>query len=159
MNFKNASLQTQILLIVAVMGTLITTFVALLLALEQREAYYSQYASDIEITSQRIAFNLELASNDLVRDVKLLALTPSINGIIRAERNGGVDPIINAKTEDWMSVLESIFVSGGSERTAYFQIRLISADDNGKEMLRVERTGSGFVRVDDDQLQQVGNRE
>lgn len=56
--------------------------------------------------------------------------------------------------EDELAVLFSLLMEANP---AYFQIRLISAEDGGLERVRVDRDGTTLLRVDGDELQEKGH--
>jgi len=83
------------------------------------------------------------------RDILMLQQLPPIAGIERALRNGGYDELDSSTLEQWHSRLAMIFKPMLQNRPAYLQIRLISASDDGQELVRVERTEQGDVVLAD----------
>ena len=95
----------------------------------------------------------------MARDLKMLADMPPIQGIIRSSRNGGIDPLDGSTEELWRQRLATIFTSALRQRPNNFQLRYIGLADQGREIVRVDRTrdGAGSVVVPPQQLQQKGN--
>ncbi|MEX1668235.1 ATP-binding protein [Zhongshania guokunii] len=82
---------------------------------------------------------------ELVRDLRFIAGTPPIQGLIRAERNGGIDPRDGSTFQEWVSRLGVIFTEMLKAKPK-LQIRFIRA--NGLEQVRVDRFGpNGSIRT------------
>ncbi len=88
-----------------------------------------------------------------------MAGMPPVAGIIRAENNGGIDPLDGSTVIQWRQRLEHIFSNIMSHESAVVQIRYVRAD--GEELVRVDRYGAtGDIRVvNPDQLQNKGGRQ
>ncbi|WP_438969841.1 ATP-binding protein [Methylophaga sp.] len=117
------------------------------------QASLSQQASD-----KQNLLNKTFKSN--AADVRFLTNTPPITGIIRASENAGIDQIENTSMMLWQERLAKIFYAFMSSQRDIAQIRYIGADNNGKELVRVERQhGSGAMRIiPDNRLQPKGER-
>ncbi|MEZ5966082.1 MAG: ATP-binding protein [Planctomycetota bacterium] len=96
----------------------------------------------------------------LRRDVRFLARTPPVQGIVRAVGAGGVDPRDGSKLEVWFERLETIFEQLLLNNDSYVQARYIGLADDGRELVRVDRDGPGGAvhRVVHEQLQAKGDR-
>ncbi|WP_221407859.1 ATP-binding protein [Reichenbachiella faecimaris] len=90
-------------------------------------------------------------------DIFVVARTPPIKGFIRTTKNNGTDPLDGSNIELWRNRLETIFISVMTEREFYTQMRYIGFADNGKELVRVNRTENGLARVSVSELQQKGD--
>lgn len=90
---------------------------------------------------------------ELVRDLRFVTGTPPIQGLIRAERNGGADPSDGSSEAEWVARLGVIFREMLKAKPQNVQIRFIRA--NGLELIRVDRYGpNGTVqRVSQNELQ------
>ena len=87
-------------------------------------------------------------------DAQVLSYTPPIQGIIRSRANAGVDPLDGSSTEIWRERLSTIFSSVMRARPDYLQIRYIGVADNGRELVRVNRTAFGIYVVAEAELQE-----
>jgi len=77
----------------------------------------------------------------LHRDVLFLASTPPVSGLIRAERNGGLDRRENSPTALWKRRLETIFLAYAQTDPQIAKLRFIGVADSGREIVRVDRRG------------------
>lgn len=74
------------------------------------------------------------------RDTLLfLSQTPPIQGIARASRSGGVDPLDGSSLKQWKQRLSSIFLRLSQSHSSYLQVRYIGVADRGRELVRVDR--------------------
>ena len=91
---------------------------------------------------------------ELENDATVVSALPPVEGIIRASKNDEIDPRDQSTEAQWRGRLETIFESMMDVRVAYTQMRFIGIADHGRELVRVNRTSSGFERVPVGQLQQ-----
>ena len=96
---------------------------------------------------------------ELASDLQFMLLVPPIQGIIRATNNNGVDPFDLSPLETWKSRLAEIFKSYVSAHKSTYQIRYIGLENNGKELVRVDKSESGIMRVAENNLQSKGSRD
>jgi PAS domain S-box-containing protein len=94
-------------------------------------------------------------------DVLSLRGSASVDGLVRARRAGGRDPVTgltDAQHEDQFAQLLSAVLAA---KPAYVKARLIGLDDGGREIVRVDRSGldGAIRRVPRDQLQRKGVRD
>ena len=153
------SLSTRITLGALLLIVLTSAILLFLLVRDEREASMSE--SELLLT-QHLASNEERlvrAIDNLRQDVLFLAQTPPIQGIIRAQRNGGVDPRDNDSVEIWYQRLQAIFTAVAETSSDYFQIRLIGVADNGRELVRVDVQDGRVAATPAVQLQQKGGRD
>lgn len=101
---------------------------------------------------------LEAAVQEMVRDVRLMASTPPVQGLIRAQKNGGIDPLDGSTEAQWRERLSTLFRGMLESKPAYLQVRYISGSDNGRELVRVHRASAAgpIQRVAEDALQEKG---
>lgn len=92
-----------------------------------------------------------------LNDALMLAETPPISGMIRAEAFGGFDPQENSTDGQWRNRLSEIFTAMMRTRPEYFQIRFITFADDGRERVRIEREEGEIVRIPEEQLQRKGH--
>lgn len=90
-------------------------------------------------------------------DGLILANLPTVQGLIRAAQNGGIDPSDGFSTEKmWEDRLKNTFTSFHGMREEYLQIRLIRFSD-GNEIVRVNKSANGITAVDTQELQNKKN--
>lgn len=103
------------------------------------------------------ALRLGNAYLELENDATVVSALPPIGGIIRVRANSAMDLPDQSTEAQWRSRLETIFVSMMDVRGAYTQMRFIGIADHGRELVRVNRTASGYERVSVGQMQQKEN--
>lgn len=89
--------------------------------------------------------------------VQALAETPPFQGIIRSQKTDDYDELETSTTDQWRKRMASIFVAEMKARSTYDQLRFI--DENGNEIVRVNKTQGGPFIVPADELQYKGDRE
>jgi len=157
--FKNISLRTQIILTVSITGLVSATVIAFMFAVQQRNRNIEEYTNNLSTTSERLESIIVNAANSLSRDVKYLAATPPIQGIIRASENNGVDPAYGSTLDLWIQRLQTIFISISSISSDYFQIRYIGTANNGTELVRINTVDSNLEIVRQEDLEAKGHRQ
>ncbi len=144
----------------AVIGAILVTMVVALLfesnlsqsVLDDVSSELNHRTSEIEGFTQRQA--VQYADN-----LKFLHATPPISGIPRAIENGGIDPHENTSFSVWKKRMETIFIAFLENNEEVDQLRIISVEDNGQEVVRVERDGLKIAAVDSVDLQKKSERD
>jgi len=77
----------------------------------------------------------------LNEDVVFLSTTPPVQGIIRSQNNGGIDTLGKSSEKEWKLRLENIFKSFLESKQNYFSIQYIGIENNGKEIVRLDKAG------------------
>ncbi len=92
--------------------------------------------------------------------VRFLAGTPPIQGIVRASQNNGLDLQENSTLTTWKDRLSQIFYAYMSSKPHIAQIRYIGKQNDGREIVRVERKhGIGSIqKVPENRLQSKSER-
>ena len=111
---------------------------------------------DREVVNRADALREDFAAHR--RNLRFLHATPPVNGIVRATANGGVDPYDGTTLAQWKARLETIFSAFARNVPDVDQIRFVSAEDGGRELVRVEREGDGVKVVPAAMLQQTGEQ-
>ena len=101
---------------------------------------------DLLTATQVLSRNMLVSLAAIGKDARLLAALPRSTKV-------SLSPKGPTAAED-TSVLATIFKAMLSTHPEYFQIRLISADMNGLELVRVDRDGKSLTRVMADDLQE-----
>ena len=141
---------------IAGVGVLIFAY----LSYSQISGYFKQnllYHLSVELESN--ANDITDAIKSLKDDIKAISTSEEIEGYIRTSKNKyHYDAEENIKLEDWEKRLTKEFKSYIEQNHAYFQIRFIGIDNQGKELLRLEKKGrSSFVTKKND-LQKKNQR-
>jgi PAS domain S-box-containing protein len=105
--------------------------------------------------------NLGLLGRSIVelgRDALFLSRTPPVQGIMRAARNKGLDPVENMTGEFWARRLQEIFSAFAAARGDLFQLRYIGVADNGRELVRVDVRDGRPAAAAPRELQAKGDR-
>ncbi|TDR15464.1 PAS domain S-box protein [Marinomonas communis] len=125
----------------------------------QHQRLLSNHSLEMEedLIEQRQILLTEI--DELASDLRFMLSVPPIQGIIRATDNGGVDPFDQSPLETWKSRLGEIFKSYVSAHESAYQIRYIGIENNGKELVRVDKSESGIMKVAETGLQSKGSRD
>ncbi len=99
-----------------------------------------------QVLARRISYSLEQTVNDL----EFVATLPSV--VKLADRT-----LTPAERHAEQVKIEDVFFSLLASHLDYFQVRLIGADHNGRELIRVDRDESGLQRVRGRDLQEKGH--
>ncbi len=146
----------MLVLVVLVVTTAVASAGAIVQELDEQLVRSKRTELRREVDVQAVRFQDRV--DELVRDVRVLAGTPPIQGIIRATEAGGIDPKDGSSIEQWRRRLEVIFAEILGSKPTYLQARYIGIADGGRELIRVERSlGSDVSVVDIDDLQQKGD--
>jgi len=108
----------------------------------------------IRHTGTRIQAGIE----GMRQDTLFLAGVPAVEGIVRARRAGGVDPVSGRGTAQWRANLAEIFSSLARAKPHYLQVRFIGVADGGREIVRVDREGGAVRVIPGADLQPKGDR-
>lgn len=114
----------------------------------------------IETHSRLVAADLQSHVRGARGDVASFRASAAANGMILARLNGGIDPIDHVTEATWRERVLTRLVAELRAKPAYSQLRLIGVADGGREIVRVDRSGSnGEARiVPDTELQRKGDR-
>jgi len=114
----------------------------------------------IETHSRQVATDLEYYAASATGDVAGFRSAAALHGLIRARRAGGIDPVDGVSEKAWRDRLASRLAAELEAKPAYAMIRIIGLDDDGRELVRVDRAGPNeTVRiVPEERLLQRNNR-
>ena len=122
-------------------------------ALVEREV--SGLAATVNTAGLRLSARTEFARQDAL----FLSRTLPVAGIVRAQLNGGTDPIDGVSEAAWERRLAAIFSAMLESRPGYAGIRYVGMTEGGREIVRVQRSVEGVVRrTPVDQLQAISDR-
>ncbi|MBK6908639.1 MAG: GGDEF domain-containing protein [Rhodocyclaceae bacterium] len=101
-------------------------------------------------TTQVLGRRIQSISGSALRDVRRIANHQQISDLLESARSARTD----AHADDLAAQFQALL----SVSPEYYQVRLISAADNGMERVRVERANDGVpLRVAEDDLQEKGH--
>ena len=133
---------------------------AVLVALSSWLNYRGARARLIQTWDERLEHELALVRvrveagvGDAARDVRALAAAPTLREFVRWR--GAADAAV------WGGLVEQEFLALAAGKPAYYQVRLIGVADDGRELVRVDRspeTPGGIAPIRADRLQQKGQR-
>ncbi|MDH5393482.1 MAG: response regulator [Gammaproteobacteria bacterium] len=118
----------------------------------------------VEHTLHDIAVKIRIAGNQLQSYIKsqksdtlVLASTPPIQGLLRAQGNNGFDKEGMSTSQQWIKRMSSFFVTILESKPAYLKIRYI--DKAGQELVVVERDNNKTVIVSKERRQNKLHRD
>jgi len=94
----------------------------------------------------------------ILEDAHFLNQSDPIQGIARALRNDGYDDVENMTLPLWEKRLATLFTTVMAQREIYAQMRLILANREGQEIVRVDRIDNVLKVRSAKELQQKGHR-
>jgi diguanylate cyclase (GGDEF)-like protein/PAS domain S-box-containing protein len=130
------------------LSTLVTAAMLVLLAMvaglyivgESRrvqEIYLTERGDDLEQKLRLEELRLKQAVGTLAEDVRFLAATPPVSGIIRARHNRDFDPRDGDTLERWKHRLEQIFAAFVAAHPDYRTVRYITLPE-AREVVRID---------------------
>jgi PAS domain S-box-containing protein len=114
-----------------------------------------------ETHSRQIATDLEYYAASATADVAGFRSAVALQGLVRARKAGGIDPVDGVSEKTWRDRIASRLAAELEAKPSYSMFRIIGIDDGGRELVRVDRNGpNGTVRiVPDEGLQKRGDRD
>ena len=107
-------------------------------------------ASDARVTALRI----NAAYTEMMNDALIISTAPSIQGIIRSQRNGGIDSadgVTSALLQEWIARAFAALIDA---RPHYDEIDYIGIADHGRELVHVDRGEDGIEVTNTENLRQ-----
>ena len=93
----------------------------------------------IETHSRQVATDLEYYAASATGDVAGFRSATALQGLVRALRAGGTDPADGISEQTWRDRLASRFAAELEAKPIYAMFRFIGLDDDGREIVRVDR--------------------
>src|SRR5947209_4982802 len=114
----------------------------------------------IETHSRQLATDLEYYAASATGDVTGFRSAAALAGLVRAHRAGGIDPMDGVSGKTWRDRIANRLAAELEAKPAYAMFRIIGQDDDGREVVRVDRMGpNDTVRiVPEEELQKRGQR-
>jgi two-component system sensor kinase FixL len=147
----------MLLLIVTVITTAAVISFSIFLANEELFTDYRDETLVHNLHEEKMLLHQRILSAQ--ENLLFLADTSTIESFVRSRRNNGIDPIKQTTEEELEQRLARIFHSMLEHKKDYLKIRLIGVEDNGREIVRVDRTENGIVLTPHQNLQQRGDHD
>ncbi|MBR0993101.1 PAS domain S-box protein [Bradyrhizobium japonicum] len=149
------------LLIVSMIGLVIATALGVaLLTLHNLDAALVPFRMQLVAQQARARVEDVVAYAGSARaDVQVLSESDALNGLLRAIAGGGMDPVDRVPSAVWQDRLTKRLLREIEAKPAYYQVRVISAADGGRELVRVDRDYGSPRRVAQQDLQRKGETE
>ncbi|WP_428982845.1 cache domain-containing protein [Paraglaciecola aquimarina] len=119
----------------------------------------TEVESRLHETADHIDAQMQEQLDKYRRDIRFLHETPPISGLVRAMKYNGIDPDSQNTYQQWAEQLQTTFVAFMEHNQEYDQIRIISGNEDGLELVRVERVLGKIQRVKASQLQSKKDRD
>ena len=94
----------------------------------------------IETHSRQVATDLEYYAASAIGDVAGFRSAAGLIGLVRARRAGGIDPV-DGFSENVADRLANRLAAELEAKPTYAMFRFIGVDDDGRELVRVDRMG------------------
>ncbi len=145
---------------IAVLASALLVAATLVLFFLVRERIESTVVQREEIRLDRAvtlaARELRTEINHAASDVRVAARSPSLTGIVEALTHANdAGSLSAADREDQLADVFRAMLAANSD---YLQVRLIGVEDGGREILRLQRTPEGIVRVPKNELQRKSDQ-
>ncbi|CAN7762423.1 PAS domain S-box protein [Bradyrhizobium sp. LjRoot220] len=102
----------------------------------------------IETHSRQVATDLEYYAASATGDVAGFRSAVALAGMVRARKAGGIDPVDGVSEKTWRDRIAARFAAELEAKPIYAIFRIISFDDGGREVVRVDRMGpNDAVRI------------
>ncbi|PDT88765.1 hypothetical protein CO669_18565 [Bradyrhizobium sp. Y36] len=149
------------LLIVSMIGLVIATSLGVaFLTLHNLDAALVPFR--VQLMAQQAHARVEDVANytgTARADLLVLSEGSSLTGLLRASAGGGTDPIDKVSSTVWQERLAKRLFREIELKPAYYQIRVISAADGGRELVRVDRDNGVPRLVAEQSLQRKGDTD
>lgn len=126
---------------------------------EARRALITAATDRLIHTAEIVEVRFTSSIEAIGKDVRFLAKTPPVEGIVRARLSGNrprlLDPQTAISDDEWRDQLASLFGEFLENRPSYRSIRLVEIANQGRELVRVNSSDSGIYRAPRSQLQAI----
>ena len=95
----------------------------------------------IETHSRQLATDLEYYAASATGDVAGFRSAVALHGLVRALKAGGTDPVDGVSEKPWRDRIASRSRPNSKPSPAYSMFRIIGLEDDGRELVRVDRMG------------------
>ena len=137
--FEKLKIQQQLLLLVILTAAIPASFVGLFGVVSASSSLSEITTSTLQEEVDDKVEEFDDFLSGINSDVLFMSKVPPIQGLLRAQANGGTDPQDDSSYTEWLQRLEVLFVDLVQEKPYYMQFRYLDAA--GKEVLRVDSDG------------------
>ena len=148
----------QVIALITVLILSTVSIISFVFYENQLTTLYEQEKLILESEQDLLKSALNQSILSLEEDVALLSNIPPIEGIMRAAKNNGFDPLGKSSMEDWQKRLNIIYSNFLKTHSDYITVRFIGVADSGKELARVKRINGQIVTAKSEELQQKSHR-
>lgn len=141
------SLRAKLVAVTCLLALTISAAIGSISYIRMQSVVLSNAADGLAGEARLVAAKFAESYSVMRRDVTLLAISPEVEGLVRGLVAGGIDPQTGTTAAQWRDALEGVLISFLKQRPAYTQMRFIGLADGGRELVRVNRTATGFERV------------
>ncbi|MEO0536178.1 MAG: methyl-accepting chemotaxis protein [Cyanobacteria bacterium P01_A01_bin.123] len=154
--FQKLKIQHQLILLVFLSALIPASTVGLLGTISASNSLSTNAVDSLQNKAERGINEIDNFLSGLNEDILFISKMPPVQGIVRAQANGGTDPEDNSSYDEWVERLEVLFVSMIEEKSYYMQLRYL--DEDGNELVRVDSDGSTVEVIPTSELQNKGDR-
>lgn len=139
-------LQKNFLPVALLIVALLTALLAFVYETRLKQEVVKETHAQLESTARVVRHQFEDEIDNYKKNLLFLLETPPVTGMARADQNGGIDPFDGTTFNQWIDRLNTIFYAQLKNYEWIDQARVIRADSDGHEIVRVDRL-SGEVRI------------
>jgi methyl-accepting chemotaxis protein len=153
---KRLKLQHQVLLLLLLSSILPVSIVGFYGIYSSTTALSELSKSKLDQDTASEAYSILNFLQGINEDVIFLSKASQIQGIIRANDGGGVDPKTNTSYNTWVEQLQTTLVGMMEAKPSYMQLRYL--DEKGNEIVRVDSDGTNVKIIPKTALQNKADR-
>lgn len=153
---KRLKLQHQVLLLLLLSSIFPVSIVGFYGIYSSTTALSELSKSKLEQDTASEAYSILNFLQGINEDVLFLSKSSQVQGLIRANDNGGVDPKTNTSYNTWIEQLQTTLVGMMEAKPSYMQLRYL--DEKGNEIVRVDSDGTNVKFIPKNALQNKADR-
>jgi methyl-accepting chemotaxis protein len=153
---KRLKLQHQVLLLLLLSSIIPVSIVGFYGIYSSSTALSELSKSKLEQDTTSEAYSILNFLQGINEDVLFLSKSSQIQGLIRANDSGGVDPKTNTSYNAWIEQLQTTLVGLTEAKPSYMQLRYL--DEKGNEIVRVDSDGTNVKVIPKAKLQNKADR-
>jgi methyl-accepting chemotaxis protein len=153
---KRLKLQHQVLLLLLLSSIIPVSIVGFYGIYSSSTALSELSKSKLEQDTTSEAYSILNFLQGINEDVLFLSKSSQIQGLIRANDSGGVDPKTNTSYNAWIEQLQTTLVGLMEAKPSYMQLRYL--DEKGNEIVRVDSDGTNVKVIPKAKLQNKADR-
>jgi PAS domain S-box-containing protein len=151
------SLRWKILLIVSAAALVSALLISGVSYFTTRHVAFNRAIEKLAGETQLVSLKIKTSYAEMKSDALAIARAPSMADLVATIRNGGAHPENGTDLEHWRNRLNSLFASILNSRAHYTKIRYVELAENGREVVRVNRSDDGEIEpVSPERMQEIG---